>query len=268
MMLTAELALAEVDVAVVERRPDHVLVGSRAGGFHSRTRSNLTAEVETTEEPPRGIRHDATGVHALHPMEDGRTVRVVVTEQQLGPGSEPTLRDLSKALITVYGTDFGIHNPTWISRFTDVTRQAAAYRAGRVLLAAVVREFQPEQWGWTPHHGLLEVRARMDLSPRSMAAAWMVGLEDEPTGCGEICIFEVFGDALGAEGGKPTAAVGMGVHPFRDPALADEFETPRLASTWRSHTSTRRTGDPGGWTSSSTVSSSRATTRRRTTPCR
>ena len=62
-------------------------------------------------------------------------MRVIVTEQQLGPSSEPTLRDLSEALITVYGTDFGIHNPTWISRFTDMTRQAAAYRAGRVLLA-------------------------------------------------------------------------------------------------------------------------------------
>src|SRR5271166_3947963 len=37
MMLGAELALAEVDVAVVEQRPDHVLVGTRAGGFHSRT---------------------------------------------------------------------------------------------------------------------------------------------------------------------------------------------------------------------------------------
>jgi hypothetical protein len=68
-------------------------------------------------------------------LEDGRTVRVIVTEQQLGPSSEPTLRDLSEALITVYGTDFGIHSPTWISRFTDMTRQAAAYRAGRVLLA-------------------------------------------------------------------------------------------------------------------------------------
>ena len=68
-------------------------------------------------------------------MEDGRTVRVVVTEQQIGPSSEPTLRDLSEALITVYGTDFGVHSPTWISRFTDMTRQAAAYRAGRVLLA-------------------------------------------------------------------------------------------------------------------------------------
>jgi 2-polyprenyl-6-methoxyphenol hydroxylase-like FAD-dependent oxidoreductase len=98
------------------------------------TRSNLIAEVEVTEEPPQGIRHDATGVHGLHRMEDG-TVRVVVTEQQLGPGSEPTLRDLSEALIAVYGTDFGIHNPTWISRFTDMTRQAAPYRVGRVLLA-------------------------------------------------------------------------------------------------------------------------------------
>jgi 2-polyprenyl-6-methoxyphenol hydroxylase-like FAD-dependent oxidoreductase len=99
------------------------------------TKSNLIAEVEVTEEPPRGVRHDATGVHGLHRLEDGRTVRVVVTEQQLGPSSEPTLRDLSKALITVYGTDFGIHNPTWISRFTDMTRQAVTYRAGRVLLA-------------------------------------------------------------------------------------------------------------------------------------
>jgi 2-polyprenyl-6-methoxyphenol hydroxylase-like FAD-dependent oxidoreductase len=266
MMLAAELALAKVDVAVLERRPNHVLVGSRAGGFHSRTievldqrgvadrflvegqvaqvarfattvldmsdfptrhpyslgiwqnqierimaawiaelpvriyygcevtgftqddtgvdvelsdsdslraqylvgcdggrsvirkaagiefpgwdptKSNLIAEVEVTEEPDLGIRHDALGIHAIGRLEyeirdgevvymDGGPVRVMVTEQQLGPSSEPTLADLSEALITVYGTDFGIHDPTWISRFTDMTRQAAAYRAGRVLLA-------------------------------------------------------------------------------------------------------------------------------------
>ncbi|MGA2837750.1 MAG: FAD-dependent monooxygenase [Acidimicrobiales bacterium] len=255
MMLAAELALARIDVAVVEQRPDHVLVGSRAGGFHSRTievldqrgvadrflaegqvaqatmigttvldmsdfptrhpyslgiwqneierimaawiaelpirihygrevtgfaqddsgvdvelsdggslrarylvgcdggrsvirraagigfpgwdptKSNLIAEVEMTEEPPRGIRIDAIGIHGLHRMEDGRTVRVVVTEQQLGSGTDPTLHDLSEALVAVYGTDFGIHRPTWISRFTDMTRQAETYRAGRVLLA-------------------------------------------------------------------------------------------------------------------------------------
>jgi 3-(3-hydroxy-phenyl)propionate hydroxylase len=255
MMLAAELALANIDVAVVEQRPDHLLVGSRAGGIHSRTievldqrgvadrflaagqavqatmiattlldmsdfptrhpyslgirqnqieqimaawiaelpvrvyyarevtgfaqddngvdvevsgggslrarylvgcdggrslirkaagiefpgwdptRSNLIAEVEVTEEPPPGIRQDATGVHGLHRLEDGRTVRVIVTEQHLGPSSEPSLRDLSRALVHVYGTDFGIHSPTWISRFTDMTRQALTYRAGRVLLA-------------------------------------------------------------------------------------------------------------------------------------
>jgi 2-polyprenyl-6-methoxyphenol hydroxylase-like FAD-dependent oxidoreductase len=255
MMLAAELALAKVDVVLVERRPDHVLAGARAGGFHARTievfdqrgiadrfleagqvaqatmlattvldmgdfptrhpyslgifqnrieeimaawlaelpaqilygrevtgfvqddtgvdvelsagetvraqylvgcdggrsavrkaagiafpgwdatRSNLIAEVETTEEPPTGMRNDASGVHALSPMGDGR-VRVVTTEPQLQSGAqEPTLADLSRVLEAVYGTDFGVHSPTWISRFTDATRQAAAYRAGRVLLA-------------------------------------------------------------------------------------------------------------------------------------
>ena len=93
----------------------------------------------------------------------------------------------------------------------------------------VVREFQPTQWGWTPEYGRLEVSARMELSPRSMASVWMVGLEDEPSRSGEICVFEVFGDALSTEGGEPAAAVGMGVHPFRDPSLTDDFATPRLA---------------------------------------
>ncbi len=99
------------------------------------TRSSLIAEVEVTEETPAGIRTDETGVHGLHVMQDGRTVRVIVTEQQLSPATEPTLADLSKALTAVFGTDFGVHNPTWISRFTDATRQAEAYRSGRLLLA-------------------------------------------------------------------------------------------------------------------------------------
>ena len=99
------------------------------------TRSNLIAEVEVTEEPPRGVRNDATGVHALGKLEDGKTYRAVVTEQQIESGSEPTLHDLSAALIAVFGTDFGVHSPIWISRFTDMTRQAASYRAQRVLVA-------------------------------------------------------------------------------------------------------------------------------------
>jgi 3-(3-hydroxy-phenyl)propionate hydroxylase len=255
MMLGAELALAGVDVVIVERRPDHVLVGSRAGGFHARTieifdqrgiverflaegktaqvamfgttlmdmsdfptrhpyalgiwqnqierimaewvgelpvqvmyssevvgfvedeagvdvqlsdggslraqylvgcdggrslirkeagidfpgweatKSSLIAEVEVTEETPAGVRHDSIGVHGLHVMEDGKTVRVIVSERELGPSVDPTLEDLSAALVTVFGTDFGVHNPVWISRFTDATRQAESYRKGRVLLA-------------------------------------------------------------------------------------------------------------------------------------
>jgi 2-polyprenyl-6-methoxyphenol hydroxylase-like FAD-dependent oxidoreductase len=267
MMLAAELALAKVDVAILERRPDHELVGSRAGGFHSRaieifdqrgiadrflaegqiaqaamfgttvldmsdfptrhpyslgiwqskierimadwlaelpvriyygrevtgfaqdddgvdveladgesmraqylvgcdggrsvvrktagiefpgwdaTKSNLIAEVEMSKQPELGTRHDATGIHGIGRLEyeivDGEVVyndegpvRVMVSEREpAGDGGEPTLRELSEALVSIYGTDFGAHNPTSISRFTDMTRQAAAYRAGRALLA-------------------------------------------------------------------------------------------------------------------------------------
>ena len=266
MMLAAELALQGVDVMLLERRPDHMLTGSRAGGIHSRTievldqrgiadrflaegqvvqaatfgttkldmsdfptrhpyslgiwqnqierimaewvaelrvhirygcevtgftedatgvdvrlsdgeslrsrylaacdggrslirkaagieflgwdatRSNLIAEVEMTEEPEFGVRHDEEGTHALGRVEyeiregeivyaDEGPIRVMVTEKHVGHTTEPTVSDLRDALISAYGTDFGMHNPTWISRFTDTTRQAAAYRAGRVLLA-------------------------------------------------------------------------------------------------------------------------------------
>jgi 3-(3-hydroxy-phenyl)propionate hydroxylase len=255
MMLAAELALAEVDVTVVEQRPDQALAGSRAGGLHSRTievldqrgvadrfltegqlhpaapfgntmldksdlptrhpyslgifqneieqvmaawieelpvnvvygravtgfaqddaavdvrlsdgetlraqylvgcdggrslirkaagiefpgwdatKSNLIAEVEMPEKPEPALRHDAIGVHAIQPMGDGTMARVVVTEQRPGPDCEPTVSDLREALTAAWGTDLGIRDPAWISRFTDMTRQAASYREGRVLLA-------------------------------------------------------------------------------------------------------------------------------------
>jgi 3-(3-hydroxy-phenyl)propionate hydroxylase len=99
------------------------------------TISHLIAEVEMAEEPEWGIHHDALGIHSISRLENGGPVRLMVTEQHLGHTGEPTLRDLSEALIAVYGTDYGLHSPTSISRFTDMTRQAASYRKGRVLLA-------------------------------------------------------------------------------------------------------------------------------------
>jgi 3-(3-hydroxy-phenyl)propionate hydroxylase len=96
--------------------------------------SHLIAEVEVDQEPEWSMRHDEKGIHGFSRLEDG-PVRVMVTEQHLGHTSEPTLRDLSEALIAIYGTDYGVHSPTSISRFTDMTRQATAYRDRRVLLA-------------------------------------------------------------------------------------------------------------------------------------
>lgn len=93
----------------------------------------LIAEVKWTEEPAWGFRHDAIGTHGFARLEDGRA-RLVLTEKQIGEG-DPTLDDISEALIAVYGTDFGVHSPTWISRFNDMARQAVDYRDRRVLLA-------------------------------------------------------------------------------------------------------------------------------------
>jgi 2-polyprenyl-6-methoxyphenol hydroxylase-like FAD-dependent oxidoreductase len=110
------------------------------------TTSSLIAEVEMAEQPELGIHRNAFGIHSFGKVKyeirdgeivymDGGPVGVMVTERQVGPATEPTLRDLSEALIAVCGTDYGIHSPTWISRFADVTRQAAAYRDRRVLPA-------------------------------------------------------------------------------------------------------------------------------------
>jgi 2-polyprenyl-6-methoxyphenol hydroxylase-like FAD-dependent oxidoreductase len=107
--------------------------------------SALIAEVGMREEPELGIHRDARGIHALGRLEyevrdgeivygDAGPIRVMVTEEGVGTG-EPTLDDLSEALIGVYGTDYGLHDPIWLSRFTDTSRQAASYRQGRVLLA-------------------------------------------------------------------------------------------------------------------------------------
>jgi 2-polyprenyl-6-methoxyphenol hydroxylase-like FAD-dependent oxidoreductase len=98
----------------------------------------MVAEADVTEEVTADIRHDERGTQGIGPLQGAdhaNRVRIVVSEKYTGPQGEPTLEDLSRALISVWGTDFGLHGPAWISRFTDSTRQAARYRNGRVLLA-------------------------------------------------------------------------------------------------------------------------------------
>jgi len=110
------------------------------------TASNLIAEVEMREAPPLGIHRTALGVHSFGKRDyeirdgevvfkDGGAIRVMVPEAHACASGEPTLADLSAALVAVCGTDYGVHSPTWLSRFTDAARQAAAYRDRRVLLA-------------------------------------------------------------------------------------------------------------------------------------
>jgi 3-(3-hydroxy-phenyl)propionate hydroxylase len=110
------------------------------------TTSWLMAEFDWSEEPPWGFRQDAIGIHAARKLDDGRA-GVVLTEREVGSAREPTVQDVSEALTAVYGTDFGIHNATLISRFTDMTRQAAAYRNGRVLLAGDAAHVHPPLGG-------------------------------------------------------------------------------------------------------------------------
>lgn len=111
------------------------------------TTSHLIAEVEMDEEPEIGMRPEGGGIGPVNPAEAGGPYRVVLMEQRVERSNEVNLRDLSEALIASYGTDYGVHSPIWISRFTDMTRQAASYRVGRVLLAGDAAHVHGPQGG-------------------------------------------------------------------------------------------------------------------------
>jgi beta-glucanase (GH16 family) len=88
-----------------------------------------------------------------------------------------------------------------------------------------VRQAQPRFDGWLATSGRVEIRLRMDLSERSMAAMWLAGFEERPREAGEICVVEVFGRSV--DPGR-SAEIGMGVKAVNDPRLVDDFAAPRL----------------------------------------
>jgi 2-polyprenyl-6-methoxyphenol hydroxylase-like FAD-dependent oxidoreductase len=106
---------------------------------HDASTSYLIAEVAMEEQPPIGMRREGGGIGPVARAGDGGGVagpyRVVLREPTADRTDQPTLADLRELLVALFGTDFGAHSPTWVSRFTDTTRQAAEYRRGRVLLA-------------------------------------------------------------------------------------------------------------------------------------
>ncbi len=103
-------------------------------GFDAST-SFIIAEAEMTEPPVVGIRPEGGGIGPVDPASPGGPYGIVLKEAHADRTTEPTLDELRSAMIAAYGTDFGLHSPTRLSYFTDMSRQAAEYRQGRVLLA-------------------------------------------------------------------------------------------------------------------------------------
>ena len=165
--------------------------------------------------PAWSSREQSRASHRQGP--DGLTLEVPVDHPVWCPGDhEPPLRVS------------GVQSGSW-SGPVGSTRGQQRFREGQVVV-----EEQERFEGWLPSPASgparVEVSARMELSPRSMAALWMSGFEDDEAQerCGELCVFEIFGKDLGPDA-DPSAEVGVGIKAFRDPALTQDFAAPRAA---------------------------------------
>ena len=107
----------------------------------------MIAEVEMDEEPEFGFRRDSVGTHAIGRRQEEEPIRLVLTERHVEHTGDPSMSELREALVGVYGTDYGLRRANWISRFTDMARQAATYRQGRVLLAGDAAHVHPPHGG-------------------------------------------------------------------------------------------------------------------------
>ncbi|MBM6400779.1 glycoside hydrolase family 16 protein [Phycicoccus sonneratiae] len=135
--------------------------------------------------------------------------------------------------------DVPVDHPVWMPGEHDPPLRVSGIQSGswsgpagstlgqqRFRDGLVVRSEEPRFEGWLPSSGRVEIRCRMALSPRSMAALWLSGFEDDPAQerCGELCVVEIFGGSV-RDG---SCEVGVGIKAFRDPALTQDFDAPRL----------------------------------------
>jgi 2-polyprenyl-6-methoxyphenol hydroxylase-like FAD-dependent oxidoreductase len=100
--------------------------------------SVMLAEVQLTATPPDVLTVNATGgaFAIIAPFGDGWYRIVAWQRHNQPPDSEPvTLPEVRDATREALGTDYGMHDPRWLSRFHSEERQVPSYRDGRVLLA-------------------------------------------------------------------------------------------------------------------------------------
>jgi hypothetical protein len=79
---------------------------------------------------------------------------------------------------------------------------------------------QPTRRLYTPDAGLVEASLRASSDPTCMLAFWLVGFEAEsPEQSGEICVAELFGNAIGPQ----RSGVRIGLKAHHDPQLRDDM---------------------------------------------
>lgn len=147
---------AGVDVTVRDRRGRTRRIRARyavgADGVHSRVRRELglgfpgrsvvrsvmLADVRLTRTPPDVVTVNGgeDGFAFLAPFGDG-WYRVIAwnRRRQLPDHAPVELAEIREVVRRALGTDYGMHDPRWMSRFHSDERQVSHYRSGRVFLA-------------------------------------------------------------------------------------------------------------------------------------